>query len=122
MNVNHNNLLKFFRNTKPTEIEVEVDLTRFSSGRSPQIAQYLPPLNTIIFNTLPKHPKFGRVMAPKEREDRSKSIPTTFTWKGKKGMAEPFNQQQCGSCWALRGVKILLIYSLPFYFVDKIKR
>jgi hypothetical protein len=63
-----------------------------------------PPLKSIIRNVLPKRKM--TFMAPKDRENREKNLPVNWSWKGKDGISEPFDQKLCGSCWAVSAAQL----------------
>ena len=102
-----NKLIKLMRSAQVTEIKPDRKQMLSSGPGAKRVVRYIPPLNTIIINDLPKKPDFGKFMAPKDRQDRSKKIPTTFSWRGTPGILGPTNQFKCGSCWVLTfGTKI----------------
>ncbi len=65
---------------------------------------FRPPLRAIIRNVLPK--KITRFMAPKDREEREKTIPKYWSWKDKDGISKPFDQKLCGACWAISAAQL----------------
>lgn len=105
--VNANSVFSIIKGSRAKEMPV--DRSRMRSGTGPVRKRYFPPFNTMIINKLPKHPNSGRFMAPKDREDRNKNIPKAFSWKNKPGIAKPFDQKICGSCWAVSMEELLII-------------
>lgn len=105
-----NKLIKLMRSAKPIEIKPDRKQMLSSSSNAKRTVRFLPPMNTIIINDLPK--KIPRFMAPKDRQDRFKKIPTTFSWRGQPGILEPGNQYKCGSCWTYTFGKKIYTFGL----------